>query len=86
MNDVEHLLATLKEMERMQWHQIERHSGLRYKEIQHEPAVDQLFDSNGAPADVTKRSLRVTRRKRLLGYRKDALFYLVHLDPDHELT
>jgi len=83
--DIDDLVEKLRLMERMQWHQIERHPGLRYEEIKDNAGLDRLFANRGTP-DVTKRSIRLTGRKRLFGYRKGFLFYIVHVDPNHDMT
>lgn len=76
-DEIKEFIKFAKKVENMEWKDIKRDKGLRYEVLEN-------FDKpNNISKDVVIRSMRLSKKSRIIGYRESEFFYIVWFDNKH---
>lgn len=73
------LVDKFKMIESLTWLEIQRHSGLDFKE----ESYTAIAKPETVPQDTTLSSIRIDKKMRIFGYRVNDFFYIVFFDKNH---
>lgn len=79
--EIDDLFKFFKLMESLSWKQVKMHSGLRYKNIDGYPNINNSEVSE----DVSICELRICKVKRIHGFRSGNVFCVIWFDRDHSV-
>lgn len=79
-SEIKDFIAFAKKIENIKWNDIQKLKGLHYETISNLRLPDNISK------DITLKSIRVTQKFRIYGYRMGSEFYIIWFDPNHELT
>lgn len=77
-NEIKEFVSFAKKIEKIQWKNIKQVPGLRYEVLHNFSKPDSISK------DVTIRSMRLSQKFRVIGYREGEYFYIVWFDNKHE--
>lgn len=76
--DLKEFIKFAKKVENMEWKDIKKDRGLRYE------VLDDFERPDTISNDVTIRSMRLSIKSRVIGYKQDEFFYIVWFDNTHK--
>ena len=76
--EIKEFIAFAKKVESVQWKNIKRINGLKYEVLNNFSAPDSVSK------DVAIRSMRLSKKFRIIGYRNGEYFYIIWFDNKHE--
>ncbi|NEQ35311.1 MAG: hypothetical protein F6K40_02905 [Okeania sp. SIO3I5] len=87
-SEINDLIQGLKKIEKYTWGQIKKHGstkpgssvGTGYKLISIHPSLPENI-----PKDIKFSEMRIDEKKRIFGFREDAVYYIVWFDRDHSV-
>lgn len=77
--EIKKFVKFIKKVEKMNWGTIKTYSGLHYETISSLTPPDYLSK------DITLKSMRVDKCFRVIGYKENEFFFIVWIDPNHEV-
>lgn len=79
--ELDDLISCFQEIESLTWNDIKKSKGLKYGSVHNPPEIN----NNNISWDVDVKEMRVDRRKRIMGFRVQNIFYIVWFDRDHSV-
>lgn len=67
------------------WSEIKKHSGLKYTDINNAKNIPNNSIKEKLSRDITFCELRVSEKARVVGFRRNAIFFLCWLDRNHRI-
>ena len=77
-DELKEFIKFAKKVENMEWKNIKKDKGLRYETLKGIDKPDNISK------DITIRSMRLSKKFRILGYRQDEYFYIIWFDNNHD--
>lgn len=81
--EIAELMETFRRMEQLNWHEIHKHRGLNYKQV--DPRTFSKDLPEFISPDLSIYEVKVTKRARLFGYRLKNIFHIIWFDRNHEV-
>ena len=75
----------IDKINRLEWKEIKKHSGLRYKNIDNANGIPDNDIKEKLSKDIIFCELRVTNKARVVGFRNNSVFFLCWLDRNHRI-
>lgn len=76
-NELKEFINFAKKVEKLTWNDIKSYSGLKYE------VLNNMKMPSNISKDITIRSMRISEKFRIIGYRDDEFFYIVWFDNNH---
>lgn len=76
-NELKEFVQFAKKVEKIEWRDIKNYKGLRYE------VLHNMKMPNNISKDMTIRSMRLSNKFRIIGYRDTEYFYIVWFDNNH---
>lgn len=77
-NEIKEFVSFAKKVEAVQWKNLKHINGLKYEVLHNFKTPDNISK------DVTIRSMRLSKKFRIIGYRDGEYFYMIWFDNKHE--
>ena len=76
-NELKEFINFAKKVENIEWKDVKNHSGLRYK------VLNDIKVPSNISKDITIRSMRLSDKFRIIGFRDKEYFYIIWFDNNH---
>lgn len=76
-NELKEFISFAKKVEKLTWNEIKSYSGLKYE------VLNNMKMPSNISKDITIRSMRISGKFRIIGYRDDEYFYIIWFDNNH---
>lgn len=75
----------IDKMNNLTWREIKKHPGLKYTDIDNANKIPNNYIKEKLSRDITFCELRVGEKARVVGFRRNAVFFLCWLDRNHRI-